>query len=125
MNHRKKLERRTFLQDRFEILIRRQEKGEATFNELTELDEIINRDPELREKIYRERILMEGMDDFNEPVNDAEAEKTPLVKLPWHLNLLNRLKSLMARMFISQIFHIDFKKIKLSYQINAVFEIAK
>jgi hypothetical protein len=52
-------ERRTFLQDRFEILIKRQKNGTATFNELTELDEIVNRDPELREKVFREDILME------------------------------------------------------------------
>lgn len=102
MNHRKKLERRTFLQDRFEILIRRQEKGEATFNELTELDEIVNRDPAIREKILRESMLMEGMDNFNEPANDPEVENNPPVKLPWYLNLLNRLKSLIARIFTSQ-----------------------
>ena len=54
MAHRKQPERRTFLQDRFEILIRRQESGKATFNELTELDEIVNRDPALRERVIRE-----------------------------------------------------------------------
>ena len=103
MNHRKKLERRTYLQDRFEILIRRQETGEATFNELTELDDIVNRYPEIRNRIIRENLLMDGMDEFNEPANELEIENNPLIKLPWHLNLLNRIKSLIARIFNVQI----------------------
>ena len=63
MAQRKQLERRTFLQDRFEILIKRQKSGEATFNELTELDEIVNRDPEIREKVIRESMLMQDVND--------------------------------------------------------------
>lgn len=55
-------ERRTYLQDRFEILIKRQKEGTATFNELTELDWIVNADPKIREIIIRE---MEGFDDTN------------------------------------------------------------
>ena len=45
MSSKKQPERRTFLQDRFDILIKRQKSGKATFSELTELDEIVNGDP--------------------------------------------------------------------------------
>lgn len=79
MNQRKKLERRTFLQDRFEILIKRQKSGEATFTELTELDEIVNRDPVIRDRIIRESMFMEGTDEFNEPLNKLQKEENPYI----------------------------------------------
>ena len=56
---RKKLERRTFSQDRYYILIKRQKAGKATFNELTELDEIVNRVPDIREKVIIENFYAE------------------------------------------------------------------
>jgi len=99
---RKRPERRTFLQDRFEILIKRQRKGEATFSELTELDEIVNRDPELRERVIRESILMEGMDDYNEPLADTKAEDNVQISVAKRQSLLNRVKSLISRIFTSQ-----------------------
>lgn len=98
MSHRKPLERRTFLQDRFEILIKRQRNGVATFTELTELDEIVNRDPELREKVIRESIFMEGNDEYNEPLNEIKPEDNP-IKLIQRPSLLSRLKELVARIF--------------------------
>ena len=62
MSHRKPPERRTFLQDRLEILIKRQKTGKATFNELTELDAIVNRDPEITRKgSLWESMLMEDL----------------------------------------------------------------
>lgn len=64
---RKKLERRTFSQDRYYILIKRQKSGEATFDELTELDEIVNRVPDIREKVILENFYGE----------DEESQKTP------------------------------------------------
>ncbi|MGZ4001154.1 MAG: hypothetical protein ACXVIY_11015 [Mucilaginibacter sp.] len=51
---RKTLERRTFSQDRYYILIKRQKAGKATFNELIELDEIVNRVPDIREQVIIE-----------------------------------------------------------------------
>ena len=98
MKHGKPLERRTFLQDRFDILIKRQKSGTATFAELTELDEIVNRDPELREKVIRENILMEEPADFDEPpaANESAAR---LVK---QKNILTILKECLSRMFISR-----------------------
>jgi hypothetical protein len=78
MAHRKQPERRTFLQDRFEILIKRQKSGTATFNELTELDGIVNSDPELREKVIRESMLMEEGQGFEGPASDPENQTDSL-----------------------------------------------
>ena len=101
--HRKRPERRTFLQDRFEILIRRQRNGEATFSELTELDEIVNRDPELRERVIRESMLMEETDDYNEPSNELPVEENTFIKPVKRRNLLDRMKALISRIFTSHI----------------------
>ncbi len=105
--HRKKLERRTFLQDRFEILIKRQKKGVATFNELTELDDIVNRDPEIREKVIRESLLMEGADEFNEPTDNPTLKNAPSQKAQQHHSLLEWLKSVFVKMFTSQILAVN------------------
>jgi hypothetical protein len=63
MKHRKHLEQRTFLQDRFEILIKKQRKGTATFLELTELDDIVNRYAVIRDTILDEMRDTEGYSD--------------------------------------------------------------
>jgi len=102
MNSKKQPERRTFLQDRFDILIKRQKSGKATFSELTELDEIVNRDPELREKVIRESMLMEGYDEFEEPMNHPQNEG-PVLQQVKRQSLINRIKSLISRIFNSQI----------------------
>ena len=54
MNRNRPLIRRTFLQERFEILISRQKRGIATFAELTELDDIVNRNGIIREQVLEE-----------------------------------------------------------------------
>jgi hypothetical protein len=100
MSHRKPPERRTFLQDRFDILIKKQKNGDATFNELTELDDIVNRDPELREKVIRESMLMEGTDDFEEPIHPANNDT--IAQPIKNRSLLNRIKSLISRIFNAQ-----------------------
>ena|SRR5271165_5035167 len=111
MNHRKKPERRTFLQDRFEILIKRQQTGEATFSELTELDEIVNRDPEIRDKIIRESMLMDGTDEFNEPSNNYGIETSPGIPKAPRRNLWERLKSLISGILNSQISAVKLSRI--------------
>lgn len=55
----KQLIRKTLSQERFEVLIKKQKAGEATFRDLTELDEIVNRVPDIRLTILEE---MEGKD---------------------------------------------------------------
>ena len=98
MKHGKPLERRTFLQDRFDILIKRQKSGTATFAELTELDEIVNRDPELREKVIREDILMEELADLDGPPAEDKSA-TGLLK---RKNILTLLTEFLSRLFISR-----------------------
>src|SRR4051812_27078533 len=97
MSHRKPLIRRTFLQERYEILIKRQKEGKATFNELTELDEIVNRDPTIREIVMIENHFIPGADDINGisagPVNQV----TKRVGQP---NWLTRLKLFLERIFM-------------------------
>jgi len=101
MSHRNPPERRTFLQDRFDILIKRQKLGTATFSELTELDEIVNRDPELREKVIRESMLMEGVDDFEEPA--PPVDNGPILQTIKRRSVLQRIKSWISRIFNAQI----------------------
>jgi hypothetical protein len=103
MSHRKQPERRTFLQDRFEILIKRQKSGEATFTELTELDEIVNSDPEIRDRIIRESMLMERIHEFKGPSNGPAAGDQPYPQQKPRRGLLNRIKSLIKRIFTSQV----------------------
>lgn len=95
MHHHNQPERRTFLQDRFDILIKRQKAGTATFNELTELDEMVNADPVLKEKFIMESLFPE---DFNRPENGPEKEKELVIqKQP--VSLLNRVKAFFGRIF--------------------------
>jgi len=98
MSHRKPLERRTFSQDRYEILIKRQKSGKATFNELTELDEIVNRDPSIREKVLIENMFIEDRNDQDEQLNKPLGD---IIKPVKHQSLISRLKSIIERIFFS------------------------
>ncbi len=111
MSHHKQPERRTFLQDRFDILLKRQKLGKATFNELTELDEIINADPVLREKIIRENLLMEDEGDFNEQSksNNLEKEENQFAQKIRHQSILKRIQSFLSRIFTSFICAVKYK----------------
>ena len=95
MKHHKQLERRTFTQDRFDILIKRQKSGKATFNELTELDDIVNRDPAIRESI------LEEMQSINEPPDLQKPDdtlSTPPIK---RLSLLDKIIAFISRLFMA------------------------
>jgi hypothetical protein len=99
---RKKLERRTFSQDRYYILIKRQKEGKATFNELTELDEIVNRVPDIRNIVIREN-FGEVVNETDEPSND-QANNIKLHPHPKNRqNLWTKIKLFLSRVFISQI----------------------
>ena len=98
MSHRKPLERRTFSQDRYEILIKRQKSGKATFKELTELDEIVNRDSSIREKVLIENLFISDNNDQDEQLNKAEGS---IIKPVKYQNLLSRLKSVIERIFFT------------------------
>jgi len=113
MSHRKPPERRTFLQDRLEILIKRQQSGKATFNELTELDYIVNSDPEIRKRIIMENMLI---DDFQEPSDHIEKEETPLGEPVKQISLFKQFKS-----FLSNIFNYGyFKNFKKANGFNSL-----
>jgi hypothetical protein len=99
---RKKLERRTFSQDRYYILIKRQRSGKATFNELTELDEIVNRVPDIREKVIIESFFTENIDNTgglpNSPGNDEKLQAHSLK----HHGFWGKIKSFINRVFSLQ-----------------------
>src|ERR1700744_763112 len=95
---RRPLIRRTFLQERYEILIKRQREGRATFNELTELDEIVNRDPSIREIVLIENHFISPPDE-DQPGIEPEQE---VIKPVQQKSLLDKLKSFISRLFISQ-----------------------
>lgn len=92
MKHGKQLERRTFNQDRFEILIKRQKNGTATFNELSELDEIVNRDPEIRE------IVLEEMQDADNP-KPPENDQIQTIQKPLRKSFIEKIKTFFGHLF--------------------------
>lgn len=95
MSHRKPLIRRTFSQERYEILIKRQRDGKATFNELTELDDIVNRDPTIREIVLIENNFIQGKEEDNEHANMTKETVKPAPRP----TLLERLKDFFDRLF--------------------------
>jgi hypothetical protein len=96
MKSNRPLIRRTFLQERFDILIKKQRNGHATFNDLTELDDIVNRDPAIRESILEE---MQGIDKTPEGPSQPEIVNIEPVK---QLSLLEQLKAFINRLFIAE-----------------------
>lgn len=99
MKNSKPLIRRTFLQERFEVLIKKQLNGQATFNDLTELDWIVNRDPKLRDIILEE---MQGDNDESRRNDDKPDQLImPQAKLKQQ-SLLSRIKTWFSRWLIGQ-----------------------
>ena len=92
---RKKLERRTFSQDRYYILIKRQKEGKATFDELTELDEIVNRDPEIRE------IVLEEMQDADTP-KPSDDDQIQMLEKPVRKSFIEKIKAFINRLFAAE-----------------------
>ena len=101
--HRKPLERRTYSQDRYYALIKRQKAGKATFKELTELDEIVNRVPDIREKVIRESFMV---DEPDEGTNNPGEKNDRYIQQANHHNLWHRIKTFLARTFTTQFFSI-------------------
>ena len=100
--HRKPLERRTYSEDRYYALIKRQKSGKATFKELTELDEIVNRVPDIREKVIRESFMIDDPD-INEPTDNPQ---NSITQQATHRSLWSRIKTFITRAFTTQIFVI-------------------
>ncbi|HVW96846.1 MAG TPA: hypothetical protein VHA56_12825 [Mucilaginibacter sp.] len=103
MSHRKPLIRRTFLQERYEILIKKQREGTANFNELTELDEIVNRDPSIREIVLIENHFIS---DPNDEQLSPGSENAPNKIVPQQ-NLFDKLRSFLSRLFFAQTYASD------------------
>jgi hypothetical protein len=103
MKNQKVLIRRTFLQERFDILIKKQHNGKATFNDLTELDDIVNRDPAIRESILVE---MQAENDLPPtlPPNPREVVFSEPTK---PLSLLEQLKGFINRLFINKTLELE------------------
>jgi hypothetical protein len=97
MKSNRPLIRRTFLQERFDILIKKQRNGHATFNDLTELDDIVNRDPAIRESILEE---MQGID--KTPQDPGKPEIINIEPVVKPLSLLEQLKAFVNRLFITE-----------------------
>ena len=100
---RKKLERRTFSQDRYYILIKRQKEGTATFNELTELDEIVNRVPDIRDLVIRENFGEDENETDTPPNAPLNQNSTTTIHPLHHQNLWARIKNWINRNFDEQI----------------------
>jgi hypothetical protein len=94
MKPQKPLIRRTFLQERFMILIEKQQLGEATFDELTELDELINRDPKLR------GIILEEMAETTTPADTPFNEEIKKTELPVQPTLMERVWSFIKNLHL-------------------------
>jgi hypothetical protein len=94
---RKPLERRTFSQDRYYILIKRQKAGTATFNELEELDEIVNRDATIREKVILESLEHEELDNLQGPDQGDRVLDEPVRQsigvIKWMRSILDRIEN--------------------------------
>jgi len=108
---RKKLERRTFSQDRYYILIKRQREGRATFNELTELDEIVNRVPDIRDLVIRENFGEDENETDNPTNNPLNQTPTTAIHPMQHQNLWSRIKNWVNRNFNEQISTTKEKKL--------------
>ncbi|MBD1367247.1 hypothetical protein IDJ77_25775 [Mucilaginibacter sp. ZT4R22] len=94
MRNNRPLIRRTFRQERFDILIKKQRNGNATFNDLTELDDIVNRDPEIRESI------LEEMHEHEHPTEGPKQEEIVIVETTKPPGLLQQLKLFINRLFM-------------------------
>ncbi len=90
----KQLIRKTLSQERFEVLIQKQKSGEATFRDLTELDEIVNRVPDIRLTILEE---MEGKTTDNTPPEEPTIPNQSI-----HLNLIDKVK-----LFFDRLLHFN------------------
>jgi hypothetical protein len=93
MKHQKGLRRVTFSQERFEILIKKQKNGHATFHDLIELDEIVNRVPDIRQ------IILEEMEGNDTPPDEPKQEEIILLKENKPSGLLEKIKAFFNQFF--------------------------
>jgi hypothetical protein len=97
---RKTLERRTFSQDRYYILIKKQKAGTAKLDELVELDEIVNRVPDIREKVIMENFMTDDPENLNTPNDNHKNNDEITIQQAQKRNLWNRIGTFLHRVFI-------------------------
>jgi hypothetical protein len=96
---RKKIERRTFSQDRYYTLIKRQRSGEASLHDLEELDEIVNRVPDIRKQVILENFYSEEEEGQNTPpTNPMDTKPHSPERRSW----LEAIHSFFHRLFMMQ-----------------------
>ncbi|MBB5394357.1 hypothetical protein [Mucilaginibacter sp. AK015] len=88
--------RRTISQERFEVLWKKRRDGEATLRDLTEMDEIINRDPSVRQFVLEEMENDTFMTDNNDPSEMSQPKSVKPVN-----GFINRIKAFFNRAFNS------------------------
>ncbi len=93
MKHQKGLRRVTFSQERFEILIKKQKNGEAKFSDLVELDEIVNRVPDIR------HIILEEMEGTDTPSDEPGQRDILIAKENKPQGLLEKVKAFFNQLF--------------------------
>lgn len=98
----KKIERRTFSQDRYYILIKRVKSGEATMRDLDELDEIVNRVPDIREKVLRENFKEFNIDEEPGQGDSPNAPETQNPRMP-HVSFWKRIGAFFKNWFTTDI----------------------
>ncbi len=87
--------RRTLSQERFEVLWKKRSNGQATLKDLTEMDEIINRDAGVRQFVLEE---MEGKDNLNDNNDMQDILQQPVVS---HQSITDKIKAFFNRIFNS------------------------
>jgi hypothetical protein len=85
--------RRTLSQERFEVLWEKRKNGQTTLKDLTEMDEIINRDAGVRQFVLEE---MEGKNDLNENNDMQNMPQQPTVS---HQSIADKIKAFFNRLF--------------------------
>jgi hypothetical protein len=87
--------RRTISQERFEVLWDKRRNGQATLRDLTEMDEIINRDPSVRQFVLTE---METDSTFTDNTGPQDLLQQPV---HLHQSFTDKLKKLFNKVFNS------------------------
>jgi hypothetical protein len=91
--------RRTLSQERFEVLWKKRRDGQATLKDLTEMDEIINRDAGVRQFVLEE---MEGKDNLNDNDDMQNMLQQPAVV---HQSITDKIKAFFNRLFNMVVAH--------------------
>lgn len=87
--------RRTISQERFEVLWKKRLNDKATLRDLTEMDEIINRDPSVRQ------FVLEEMESMNAPVDNNHLQDMLQQPVKTHHSFTYKIKSFFNRLFNS------------------------